>query len=387
MRILEVLDTYYPKFDGPTLVITSYTKSLNKIDGIKTEVCVPRFPKYQDHQPFNVFRVKSLKGPEGYYYGLPKFDEKLKKYLKENKFDIIHIHSPFTMCSFFAKYGKKHGIPTIFSFHTKFKEDFDRVLKLKLSRKIAMNYIMKNINKVDYVLTVSDGAADCLREYGYKKEIKVLRNGTDLVCPQNEQELKDEVTKKYGLKDDEKVFLSVGRIVENKKLDFALLVMKELKEKGVKFKYLIVGAGPYEDELKQKVKDLNLDDVVVFTGKIMDRELLSAHYLRADLFVFPSTFDTASLAPIEAAAMKLPTIMTKGCSTAEIITDGRNGILAEEGNEKDWANKIASIFEGNKLAQLSEKAQKEVYKTWDQVAAEVLEFYKLVIGKKEEAKK
>ena len=378
MRILEVLDTYYPKFDGPTLVITSYAKSLNKIDGVQTEVCVPRFPKYEDKQPFHVFRVKSLKGPEGYYYGLPKFDRKLKKYLKENKFDVIHIHSPFTMCSFFAKYGKKHGIPTIFSFHTKFKEDFDRVLKLKTSRKIAMNYIMKNINRVDHVLTVSDGAGDCLREYGYKKKIKVIRNGTDLICPQNEKELKDEITKKYNLKDDEKVFLSVGRIVENKKLDFALDVMKVLKDNGVKFKYLIVGAGPYEETLKQKVQEMNLGNEIIFTGKIMDRTLLSAHYLRADLFIFPSTFDTASLSPIEAAAIHLPTIMTKGCSTAEIIIDEQNGLLADE-DKNAWAKKIMKSIKEGTLKKLGKNAQKEVYKTWDQVANEVLEYYKKVI--------
>ena len=125
MRILEVLDTYYPKFDGPTMVITNYCKSLNKLNDVKAEVCVPRFPNYQDNQPFTVTRVKSLKGPENYYYGLPKFDKKLKKYLKENKFDIIHIHSPFTMCGFFAKYAKKHNIPSVFTFHTKFKEDFE----------------------------------------------------------------------------------------------------------------------------------------------------------------------------------------------------------------------------------------------------------------------
>lgn len=381
MRVLEVLDTYYPKFDGPTMVITNYCKSLNKIEGVQAEVCVPRFPKYVDTQPFHVQRVKSMKGPENYYYGVPKFDGKLKKFLKENHFDLIHIHSPFTMCGFFARYGRKHNIPTIFTFHTKFREDFDRMLKLKMTRKIAMKYIMSNINKVEHVLTVSDGAADCLREYGFRKKIDVIRNGTDLICPKNEKELKDKITELYKLKKDEFVFLSVGRIVENKRLGFALEVMKCLKNKGLRFKYLIVGAGPYETELKMKVEQLDLKDEVVFTGKIMDRELLSAHYLSADLFVFPSTFDTASLAPIEAAAMKLPTIMTSGCSTAEIIDDGKNGILAIENNAGDWAERILSIINENKLSNLSESAYKQVYKTWDDVAKEVYEYYLKVLGR------
>lgn len=382
MRVLEVLDTYYPKFDGPTMVITNYCKSLNKINGIQAEACVPKFPKYKDNQPFNVFRVKSLKGPEGYYYGVPGFDGKLKKYLKENKFEIIHLHSPFTMCSFFVKYGKKHNIPTVFTFHTKFHEDFDRMLKLKTTRKLAMKYIMHNINRADYVLTVSDGAAECLKDYGYKKNIDVIRNGTDLLPPENSDSLKATVKEKYGLT-NEIIFLSVGRIVENKRIGFALEVMAKLKAKGINFKYLIVGTGNYENELKKMVEQLGLQSNVIFTGKIMDRQLLAGHYLCADLFIFPSTFDTASLAPIEAAAMKLPTIMTLGCPTAEIITDGQNGLLAKELDVEDWAQKIYNCLKAKTLPALKEKAYAEVYKSWDTVAIEVAQYYQNIIEKKD----
>lgn len=380
MKILEVLDCYYPKFDGPVQVITNYCKSLNKIDGCSAEICVPRFPKYTDNQPFPVFRVASLKGPEGYYYGVPSFDGKLKKFLKENKFDIIHVHSPFTMCKFFAEYGKRHKIPTIFTFHTKFREDFERVMKgNKLKMSVSMSYIMGNIKKVDKVLSVSDGAAECLKSYGYKKDIDVIRNGTDLVFPDNAEELKNIVREKHNLKSDEIILLSVGRIVENKKLDFALDVCRILKERNFKFKYIIVGAGPYENRLKEKVSELKLDDNVIFTGKVMDRELLSAYYLASSLFVFPSTFDTASLAPIEAASMKLPTVMTAGCSTAEIIRPNEDGLLCKENDADEWAQEIIDASVGGKLGYLSENAYKNVYKTWDEVAKEVYAYYEKTI--------
>lgn len=380
INILEVLDCYYPKFDGPTLVITSYCKSFIKQNPeITPTVVVPRFPKYVDNQPFKVIRTESIKSAEGYYAGLPEFDSKLKKFLKENKIDLIHFHSPFTMGHFFAKYGKKHKIPTIFTFHTKYKEDFERTLKLKSLQKFMMNYIMKAIKKADYVWTVSNGAADVLREYGYKGNIEVIRNGTDLVFPENAEELIEKVNNTYNLKQEENVFLSVGRMVENKKLDLALNAFKIVKDKGYNFKYLMVGDGLYLETLKSRVEELDLTSNVIFTGKIMDREFLSAHYLRSDLFIFPSTFDTASLAPIEAAAMKLPSIMTRGCSTAEIITEGVNGILADETKE-DWAEKICNFIDNKqKLQELKENAYKEVYKTWDQVAEEVVARYKEIL--------
>lgn len=379
LKVLEVLDCYYPKFDGPCLVITSYAKSFLKM-GIDAKVCVPKFPKYKDNQPFEVFRTASVPAPEGYRCATPNMDSKLRKFLKENQFDIIHIHSPFTMCSYFANYGKKHNIPTIFTFHTKYKEDFERTLKSKSLQNFMMSYILKNMNKVDHVWTVSDGAKECLREYGYKKHVNVIRNGTDLVYPENSEELIKKVNEKYGLDPSETIFLSVGRIVENKKLQLALESLKIVAEKGYHFKYLIVGGGNYEDELKTLVKSLGLEKYVIFTGKIMDRTLLSAHYLRADLFIFTSTFDTASLAPIEAAAMKLPTLMNKGCSTAEIITDNENGYLAEE-TPTAWSDKIIEILNNKpKLKKMKEKTFKEVYRSWDSVAEEVYQNYMEIIN-------
>lgn len=381
IKVLQVLDVFYPKFDGPCLVVTSYAKSFIKM-GLDAKVAVPKYPKYKDNQPFEIVRVSSVPSKEGYRCALPCMDKNLKKFLKENNFDLIHIHSPFTMCSFFTKYGKKHNIPTIFTFHTKYREDFERTLKLKSTQNFMMKYILRNINRATYVWTVSDGAADCLREYGYKKNIKVIRNGTDLVCPENSIDLVDDINKKHNLKEDEIVFLSVGRIVENKKLQLAIKAMKIVAESGLKFKYLIVGAGSYEDELKKLVSNMNLDEYVIFTGKIMDRNLLSAYYLRADLFIFASTFDTASLAPIEAAAMKLPTLMNAGCSTSEIIDDNVNGYLAIETPEA-WAEKIMEIINNREgLRKMGDVTFKQVYRTWDNVAEEVYKNYQEVLKNK-----
>lgn len=382
MKILQTLDCYYPKFDGPTNVITNYGKSLKKVKNAEVDVYVPRFAKYKDDQPFKVVRVKSVRSADGYYQGMPGIDGKLKKTLKENKYDVIHIHSPFTMGRFFARYGKKHGIPTVFTFHTKFKEDFVRILHAKPLVGFMMRYIMTTINACDHVLTVSDGAAEVLRSYGYKKEITVIRNGTDLVYPANAAELAAQVEEKHDLAGQKNVFLSVGRIVENKRLDLVLDALKIVKERGVDFRFLVVGDGSYKEKLENKAKDLALADRVIFTGKVMDRALLSGYYLRSDLFMFPSTFDTASLAPIEAAALKLPSLMTRGCSTAEIVTENRNGFLAGDTAES-WADEICRIVtDENLLTHAKENCYREVYRTWDDVCGEIYDFYEKAIASK-----
>ena len=71
IHVLEVLDCYYPKFDGPNMVITSYANSYTKSGKCQVEAVVPSFPGYTDNQIFDVKRVKSISIPEGYRLALP----------------------------------------------------------------------------------------------------------------------------------------------------------------------------------------------------------------------------------------------------------------------------------------------------------------------------
>jgi len=381
IKVMQVLDTYFPTFDGPTLLVSNYAKSMHKRDDMKVEVLVPKFPKYKDDAPFPVHRVKSMPAQENYRCALPMFDRKAKKLLKnkEEPFDIVHAHSPFMLANHAINSARRKKVPTVITLHTRFHEDYERLLPFKFLRKFMIWYTMRAFKKAYRVICVSDGTVDTLHDYGYKGDATVIRNGTDLVYPKNAEELKQRVLKESGLEGKKNIFLSVGRIVENKRLDLALNATKILSDKGYEFTYVIVGSGSHEEKLKKRVEELGLTDKVVFTGKIMDRELLSGYYLISDLFIFPSTFDTASLAPLEAAALKLPTLMTKGCSTAETIVDDRNGFLAED-DYKAWADRIEQIISApERLPEIRENAHKEVYRSWDDVVEELRGFYAKVI--------
>ena len=91
---------------------------------------------------------------------------------------------------------------------------------------------------------------------------------------------------------------------------------------------LFVGSGPDEERLKNYIKDKGLEKDVILTGKIMDRDILSAIYYRAKLFVFPSLFDASSLVQIEAASQKTPTLFIEGAVTSDTVTNNVNGFKA-----------------------------------------------------------
>lgn len=381
MKICELLDAYYPIIDGPINVITNYSKNINRTNECK--VAVPahsKKSKYVDKQEFEVIRCKSVAAPEKYRYGLPGLDCKFKKRIKNEKFDIFHTHSPFSMGRFAIKAAKKQGVPVVATIHTQYHQDFARVLKgNKCLVKFMIRYIMKVYNKADSVWTVNDSSCEILRSYGYKGKIEVVRNGTDLKYPKNDKELIDKVNAIHNLEGQKNVFVFVGRIAMYKNLGLMADALKILSDNGEDFRMLIIGDGFDMAKFKKIVEEKGLNDKVIFVGSVSDRELLQGYYLRSDLFLFPSTFDTSSLVPIEAAAHKLPTLLIEGSYTAENIKGDFNGFLAKETPEA-FAEKIKEIISTEGLAQkVGEEAHRSVYRTWEMVAEEVKEKYAKII--------
>lgn len=386
LRVAELMDSYYPNIDGPTNVVTYYAKNIDSREDASCKVIVPKPPKklgYVDCQPFDVIRCNSMQVTDyGYCMGFPGFDGEFKKRIANEEFDIVHAHSPFVMGRYALKLGKERRIPVVATLHTKFREDFERMFHgFKPLVWFMMNYIMKVFNKADSVWTVNNASCQLLRDYGYKGDIVVVRNGTDLKYPSNPDELIARVNEIHGLEGQKNVFIFVGRIAMYKNLGLLVEALKVLKETNPDFKMLFVGDGFDIEELKKKVTGLGLDEQVIWVGRVSDRELLQGYYLRSDLFLFPSTYDTSSLVPIEAAAHKLPVLLIKDSWTAEAITDDFNGYLAEETPEA-FAKRIAEIIsDPAKMAEIGEEAHRSVYRTWEMVSEEVMEKYAEIIEK------
>ena len=389
LKILETIDSFSPCIDGPINVVKNYSLHLNRNHICK--VAVPKAAKkqnYVDNEKFEVIRCRSWAAPENYRFGRPLQDIKFRKAIEAEGFDIIHAHSPFSMARFALKTGKKQNLPVVITIHTQYKEDFKRTLHgFKPFIAIAMRYIMRSVKAADSVWTVNDASRNILREYGYKGKIEVVRNGTDLKYPENAEELKAKIDDLHNLKGQKNVFIFVGRIAMYKNLGLMAEALKILKDRGEDFRMIVVGSGFDEVKFKEQVKDAGLDDRFIFTGSVKDRTLLQAYYLRSDLFLFPSTFDTSSLVPIEAAAHKLPTLLIKGSYTAENITDNVNGFLSEETPEA-FADKIKAIISEDGLAKkVGEEAHRSVYRSWEMVAEEVAQKYKKIIAEYKERHK
>ena len=377
------IDTFFPMVDGVAMVVDNYAKRL--IDYANVIVFAPEYPEtdYDDSKfVYKVVRCKSLNLPIiDYSLPIPRLDKKFMSELKNTKLDIVHIHSPFSLGKVGVDYAKKNNIPVIATMHSQYKKDFLRAVKFETLANILTKVIIKQFNRCDECWAVNSEIADVYcKEYKYKKTPKVMNNATDMTPVEDLEQAKNLINKKYNIDPNEKVFLFVGRINNLKNVFFIANSLKMLKDKcDFKFKMLFVGTGQDEAKLKSIIKKNNMENEIIMCGKVTDRKLLASFYARADLFLFPSLYDTSSLVQIEAASQKTPTLFIDGAVTADTITKDVNGFICENKEDK-FSEKIIEIMNNEELYKyVCENAYKEIYVNWDERINEIFNLYTEII--------
>jgi 1,2-diacylglycerol 3-alpha-glucosyltransferase len=120
------------------------------------------------------------------------------------------------------------------------------------------------------------------------------------------------------------VFLYVGRVSEEKNIKNIIHAYSKLDNK-IDTKLLVVGGGPYLEELKKLVSKVHLEEYVVFTGLIPWLEV-PKYYQLGNVFVNASLSETQGLTNIEALASSIPLLIQKDDSVKDLVIDNYNGI-------------------------------------------------------------
>lgn len=189
-----------------------------------------------------------------------------------------------------------------------------------------------NFPKVDAFHAVSKAIGLEAEKYAAQREkIKVVYSGLDLDCVKNEVEKQDSLFK----------MLSIGRPHWVKGYTYALDACKILKDKGIKFKYTIIGAAG-NIELAYQIKDLNLQDEVVLLNRKPFNDV-KAMIQESSLLVLPSLKE--GLANVVLEAMSLNTlVLTTDCGgMTEVIEDNHNGFVVPIRNSEKMAMKMMEI--------------------------------------------
>jgi glycosyltransferase involved in cell wall biosynthesis len=225
---------------------------------------------------------------------------KLTNFLKQNtEYHIVHAHMLLNN-SFHLLAAKKAGIQHRIS-HSHSTSNGERTLSLAFYEKIS-----KFLNRQLATQRIACGKEAAEYLFNTTNNVWLLNNGIDLEkyseISKNNKEYWSALGKVNGLK-----LIQVGRLNNVKNHKFSLEIAKNLKEKGVEFTFFIVGQGPLENFLKEKVKEDILTDCVHFLGVREDVPELMAG---ADLMLMPSLHEGFPVVLVESQAVGLSSMVS-----------------------------------------------------------------------------
>jgi glycosyltransferase involved in cell wall biosynthesis len=239
-------------------------------------------------------------------------------------FDIIHTHESRgfpNLCVW--HYARKHAIPYVLEARGTLPTALPQqqkmyVLAKSLSDRIIYHRVVKDASKV-IALTQSESLA--YERLGVeKRNIEVIPNAIDRAYFEK-LPARGEFRQRYGIKNEEKIILFLGRIHETKGLALLVRAFYDLNKEENDVRLVIAGPdGGYLGRLQEHIQHLGIAHLVLLTGPLYDRAKVEA-YVDADVYVQPSSYDAFPLSPLEACACGTPTIVTNRCGVAERIKD------------------------------------------------------------------
>lgn len=260
----------------------------------------------------------------------------LKKFLENNHYDCVHIHSDVSNKLFVSGLAaKKAGVKKIILHsHASGIDGNHRFIKYLIH--IIMRPFLKRIG-TEYV-ACSDVAANWMFPSIDVSKIKIIKNGIDVNKFKFDESKRGNVRKELNLSDNNIVLGHVGRFSYQKNNSFLIKILKEAIKENPNYRLLMVGSGPDEEKVKGLVKKQNLEDYCIFYGLSNKVDEL---YQAMDVVLFPSHSEGLCIAGIEAQSTGLPTIFSDKVPRLAKIIDNVSFLPIEHNDAVIWAKEIA----------------------------------------------
>lgn len=299
------------------------------------------------------------------------FNIQVSKWVKKNhkKFDIIHLQGR----SGFLLSPKKLNPPIVCTVHRLFpievlwgNHHYSTILDKVLHGFFSSKYEDKIIEKCDKVIAVSKKTRSEMKDnngLSVIRKVKIISNGA-----------KSSTNKiPTGLKKKQIIF--VGRLSKVKGLSKLLSAMAAI-EKSISL--IIVGTGPYKNNIKQRIKERSLEDRVQLLGEQTNDkvyELISESLA----LVLPSFHESQGIVLLEANSMNTPVIASNSSGMKEVVSHGYNGLLFNPDDFMDLAAKVNMLIRNPRRAQLMGIAGQDMVDkkySWDNIAKQTALLYK-----------
>ncbi|MCI8547507.1 MAG: glycosyltransferase family 4 protein [Bacilli bacterium] len=343
LKIGLFTDTYPPYINGVSTSIETLKKALEELGHTVYVVAIGQDAiTYNYDEKNKILKVPGI--PIGLYdYRITSiYPIKIINKVKSWDLDIIHSHTEFSMGIFARLFAKQCNIPLVHTYHTMYKDYTYYISRnhkfFDLGCKKAVEYLSKFYcdNTADALIVPTTKTYHLFREeYHYNKDIYIVPTGIDAKRFYKEnidKEKKEHIRKKLGYKKNDFVVIFIGRMAQEKNIEFIIEIASILKKKKTNIKFLLVGDGPDKEKYQNISKKKNLEENITFAGRIPWEET-PLYYHNANLFISCSKTETQGLTVIEAMASSLPSICINDPAFNMAVINDLNGKFFETAEE------------------------------------------------------
>lgn len=345
MRILMLSDVYFPRVNGVSASMRTFARDLVR-RGHQVTVVAPSYGPEDQVEEFELIRLPSRRiffDPEDRLIKASALRGLLPQ-LQARPFDVIHIHTPFRAHQLGTRLSRLTGIPTVETYHTYFEQYVSHYmpwLPAPALRSGARWISRRLCHGVDHLIVPTQQMLGVLNGYGIRTASTVIPTGIHL----------DEFNggdgarfrELYGIGRERPTLVTVSRLAVEKNIVFLLEVARVLVKEFPDLYFVVAGEGPDAPRLKQRVRELGLQDHVGFLGNLDRSTQLLDCYKAGDIFVFASPTETQGLVLIEAMALGVPIVSTAVMGTATVLERARSARISAE-NVAEFAGHVSQLL-------------------------------------------
>jgi glycosyltransferase involved in cell wall biosynthesis len=381
MRIVMFTDAYWPRVNGVTVSVDSFSRALVK-EGHEVLIVCSYYPETlnapvslinnEDHDGgVRIVRVPSM----------PAFITKEDRIAKFNKWfwvfkqvelfnpGIVHINTEMVIAEFGFLYAKVHNLPAVYTFHTMWEDygpNYFPIIPPPLV-KFVIRGILKNILRRSYSVIVPTPQIDeVVHKYMSRAETFLLPTGIDPELFEHDAAegavFREKLEKVYPELKGKHILLFAGRVAKEKNIGFLLKILPGILKKHPDVILLIAGNGPDLEYFQDEARALGAADACVFTG-YLERKDLALTYAISDVFVFPSLTDTQGLVTLEAMLSGTPVVAIGALGTL-MVMGGDNGGFMVKNDEEEFTARVLDLLEDPELYRRKQDEARAHARSW-----------------------
>ena len=295
-----------------------------------------------------------------------KLIKAIRQFIRENQVDVLHCHQ-YTPWVYGVLAATFTSTKVIFTEHGRFYPDSSS-WKRKLINPVLVSF-------TDAITTISKATKQALVDYEFipQNKIDVIYNGIEpLVSDNSEVEM---LRTSLGIPNDAKVLGTVARLDPIKNQTMMLKAFSQVLEQQKDSFLVIVGDGEEREKLESLADDLGISQAVKFIGYIAK----PVNYIELmDVFLLSSLSEGTSMTLLEAMSLGKPCVVTDAGGNAEIIVDGKNGVVTANDNAEQFAHGILSVLNDNQSDYANQAITR--YNQYFNCAAMVTDYQKIYHG-------